>query len=116
MNVYGSLNWKISPNLTLDVSHLISDQRVPNYFGIDKDRWQRRDIRDIRPDAYGYRAFDDPPEHRGDNFSMVKLLYTGENMEILRSHGRGVHMIEAFHSILAGVQVPTSGGQTQACI
>ncbi len=78
MNVYGSLNWKISPNLTLDVSHLISDQRVPNYFGIDKDRWQRRDIRDIRPDAYGYRAFDDPPEHRGDNFSMVKLLYTGK--------------------------------------
>ncbi|MFA6224452.1 MAG: TonB-dependent receptor [Desulfomonilaceae bacterium] len=80
MNVYGSLNWKISPNLTLDVSHLISDQNVPNYFGIDKDRWQRRDIRDIRADAYGYRAFDDPPEHRGDNFSMVKLFYTGENL------------------------------------
>jgi iron complex outermembrane recepter protein len=85
INVYGSLNWKISPNLTLDISHLISDQRVPNYFGIDKDRWQRRDIRDIKPDAYGYTAFDDPPEHRGDNFSMAKLLYTEKrlgNLEI----------------------------------
>ena len=50
MNVYGSLNWKISPNLTLDISHLISDQRVPNYSSIDSARWHRRDTRDIRPD------------------------------------------------------------------
>jgi iron complex outermembrane recepter protein len=96
MNVYGSLNWKISPNLTLDVSHLISDQKVPNYFAIDRDRWQRRDIRDIRADSYGYRAFDDPPENRRDNFSMVKLLYTQErfgNLEITwagRTYDRSV--------------------------
>lgn len=80
MNVYGSLNWKIAPNLTLDISHLISEQRVPNYNAIDQPRWQRRDIRDIRPGYWGQPPFDDPPEHRGDNFSMVKLLYTGENL------------------------------------
>ncbi len=85
MNVYGSLNWRISPNLTLDVSHLISDQRVPNYSAIDQARWQRRDIRDIRPESWGGQTFADPPENRRDNFSMVKLLYTQErlgNLEI----------------------------------
>ncbi len=96
VNVYGSLNWKIWPDLTLDVSHLISDQSVPNYNAIDKDRWQRRDTRDIRPDSYGYRAFEDPPERRGDNLSMVKLLYNKKrlgNLEITwtgRTYDRSV--------------------------
>ena len=80
MNVYGSLNWKISPNLTLDISHLISDQRVPNYSSIDSARWHRRDTRDIRPTYYANRTFDDPPEDRRDNLTMAKLLYTGGHL------------------------------------
>ena len=31
VNVYGDLNWKITPKLTLDISNLISDQRVADY-------------------------------------------------------------------------------------
>ena len=77
VNVYGDLNWKITPKLTLDISNLISDQRVADYNPIPIDRWQRRDIRDISQDPFGYRPFDDPPENRLDNLTLVKLLYDG---------------------------------------
>lgn len=78
MNVHGTLNWKVTPSVTLDVSHLISDQRTGNYNPVDNDRWHRRDTRDIRPGAWGSRPFDDPGEERRDNLTTVKLLYHGD--------------------------------------
>ncbi|MGC8659480.1 MAG: TonB-dependent receptor plug domain-containing protein, partial [Desulfomonilaceae bacterium] len=80
VNAYGDLNWKISPKLTLDISHLMTDERVADYNPIPLDRWQRRDIRDISQDPFGYRPFDDPPENRIDNLTLVKLLYEGDHL------------------------------------
>lgn len=77
VNVYGDLNWKISPKITLDISNLITDERVADYNPIPIDKWQRRDIRNIWQDPFGYRPFDDPPENRIDNLTLVKLLYEG---------------------------------------
>lgn len=76
-NVQGSVNWKITPRLTFDISHLISDQRLGNYEAINKLRWDRRDTRDIQFDVNGSRPFDDFPEERWDNLSILRLLYEG---------------------------------------
>jgi len=84
-NVQGSLNWKITPRLTFDLSCLISDQRLGNYSAIDKARWDRRDIRDIQFDVNGGRPFDDFPEERWDRMTIARLLYEGGvlgNLEI----------------------------------
>ncbi len=84
-NVQGSLNWKITPRLTFDISCLISDQRLGNYSAIDKARWDRRDIRDVQFDIYGGRPFDDFPEERWDKMAIARLLYEGGrlgNLEI----------------------------------
>jgi iron complex outermembrane receptor protein len=76
-NVQGSINWRIIPSLTFDISHLISDQRLGNYSSITEDRWERRDIRDVGFDVYDYRPFDDFPEERWDNVTIAKLHYEG---------------------------------------
>ena len=76
-NVQGSVNWKITPRLTFDISHLISNQRLGSYHAIDQARWERRDTRDIGFDIYGGRPFDDFPEERWDNLTIGKLLYRG---------------------------------------
>ncbi len=77
MNVRGAFNWKILSNLTLDVTHLKSDQRVGNYHAIGKPRWERRDTRDVSFDVNGYPVFDDFPEERWDNLTSTTLLYEG---------------------------------------
>ena len=81
-NVYGSFNWKITPRLTFDLSHLISDQRVGTTGPIDEFRWARRDTRDVGfdPPSWGYmgRPFDDFPEERRDNLTIGKLTYDGD--------------------------------------
>jgi iron complex outermembrane receptor protein len=76
-NVQGSVNWKITPRVTLDISQLISSQRLANYNAIAKDRWDRRDIRSIENDVYGYRPYDDFPEERFDMMTIGKLYYEG---------------------------------------
>jgi len=76
-NVQGSVNWRIIPSLTFDISHLISDQRLGNYAAITREKWERRDIRDIGYDVYDYRPFDDFPEERWDNVTIAKLHYEG---------------------------------------
>jgi iron complex outermembrane receptor protein len=86
-NVQGSLNWKITPRLTFDLSHLISDQRLGNYEAIDKARWDRRDIRDIQFDVNGARPFDDFPEERWDNMTIARLLYEGDMLGKLEITG-----------------------------
>jgi len=98
-NVQGSLNWKITPRLTFDISCLISDQRLGNYSTIDKARWDRRDIRDVQFDIYGGRPFDDFPEERWDLMTIGKLLYQGGalgNLEITatgRTYDRSVRQL-----------------------
>ncbi len=90
-NVQGSLNWKITPRLTFDISYLISDQRMGNYEAIDKSRWDRRDIRDIQFSVDGTRLFDDFPEERWDRMTIAKLLYEGGalgNLEIVATARR----------------------------
>ncbi len=76
-NVHGSLNWKITPRLSLDVSHLISDQRVPNYHAINSAMWERRDTRSILFNTFGGSPFDDFPDERRDSLTIIKLLYEG---------------------------------------
>ncbi len=76
-NVQGNVNWKITPRLTLDVSQLISTQRLGNYNAIPKDKWDIRDIRSIYRDVYGYRPYDDFPEERFDLLTIGKLYYEG---------------------------------------
>ena len=88
-NVQGSLNWKITPRLTFDISCLISDQRLGNYSAIDKSRWDRRDIRDIQFDVYGTRPFDDFPEERWDQMTIARLLYEGGLLGNLEITGTG---------------------------
>jgi iron complex outermembrane receptor protein len=77
INVRASFNWKILSNLTLDVTHLKSDQRLGNYHTIAKERWDRRDTRDVSYDVNGNRVFDDFPEERWDNLTALTLLYEG---------------------------------------
>jgi len=76
-NVQGSLNWRITPRLTFDISHLISDQRLGSSEAIDKARWESRDTRSISLDAFGLRPFDNFSEERRDNMTIAKLHYTG---------------------------------------
>jgi iron complex outermembrane recepter protein len=100
-NVQGSVNWKITPAVTLDVSHLISDQRLGNYHSVDKDRWERRDIRDLRFDAYGGRVFDDPPEERWDRMTIARLLYDGRNMGTLEIVGTCRYYDRSFRNLFS---------------
>jgi iron complex outermembrane recepter protein len=88
-NVQGSLNWKITPRLTFDLSCLISDQRLGNYSAIDKAKWDRRDIRDIQFDVNGGRPFDDFPEERWDRMTIARLLYEGGLLGNLEITGTG---------------------------
>ncbi|MDQ1240703.1 MAG: hypothetical protein QG577_2889, partial [Thermodesulfobacteriota bacterium] len=76
-NVQGSINWKIMPRLTLDISQLISSQRVANVNAIAQDKWERRDIRSVERDVYGYPPYDDFPEERLDMLTIGKLYYDG---------------------------------------
>lgn len=76
-NIQGSINWKITPRLTLDISQLISSQRLGNVNAIAQDKWERRDIRSIERDVYGYPSYDDFPEERFDMLTIGKLYYEG---------------------------------------
>ena len=90
-NVQGSVNWKITPRLTLDISQLISSQRLGNYNAIPKDKWDSRDIRSIYNDVYGSRPYDDFPEERFDMMTIGKLYYEGGQLgklDITATHRR----------------------------
>ncbi len=76
-NVRGSLNWKITPRLTLDLTHLISDQRTGRVTAIPAARWFSRDTREIGYDEFGNPAFDSFPEERWDNLTIGTLSYEG---------------------------------------
>jgi len=107
-NVQGSLNWRITPRLTFDISHLISNQKLGNYDAIQKDRWESRDTRSISFDVYGYRPFDDFSEARWDNMTIGKLYYSGGalgNLDVTataRRYDRSTPFI--FTSTVAGDQ------------
>jgi len=83
-NFTGSLNWKITPRLTLDVMLTKSDQRAPLSDYIQRLQWETRDLRDFQRQ----QSYDNGPDESWDTVSIGKLLYEGErfgNLEIIGS-------------------------------
>lgn len=93
-NFSGSLNWKITPRLTFDVSQLLSDQRTANGSYILRGPWERRDTRDVRVvESFGSQystAFDGPFE-TWDALTIGRLIYDGDwlgQLELIASYRR----------------------------
>ena len=101
-NFSGSLDWKITPRLTFDVSQLISDQRNANGTYVLPGRWDRRDIRNIRvTDSYGlmYSPAWDGPTETWDAFTIGRLIYDGDRfgeLELIASYRRQYRRIHGY--------------------
>ena len=98
-NVIGNFNWKITPKITFDITHLISFIRVPTIGqGITYDMWDRRDLRDI-PESYGAKPWLDPGDQRYDNLTIAKLTYDGGpigKIELRGSHRKYDRDVQTF--------------------
>jgi len=94
-NVQGSINWKITPNLTLEISQLLSDRRSGNATYVQQPQWGRRDTRDVAMFDYGWEYLYSPvwdgPTELWDAVTIVSLLYSGDrlgNFEAIYSYRR----------------------------
>ncbi len=94
-NVQGSLNWKITPNLTFEISQLISDRRNGNATYVKAPEWERRDTRDVAIFDWGYGYYGSPvwdgPTEMWDAVTIGRLLYSGNrlgNLEAIYSYRR----------------------------
>ncbi|AFM28041.1 TonB-dependent receptor [Desulfomonile tiedjei] len=77
-SVMASLNWKITPRLTLDGTYLFTKQRNPTASNVSKDIFDRGDIRYV---AKGYA--DGPANDVWDTFTILRLLYDGGSLGTL---------------------------------
>lgn len=94
-NVQGSINWKITPRLTIEFSQLLSDSRAAYAGMIDRAKWERRDTRNVE----AYFGVDGPYE-RWDSISIARLFYDGGrlgNFEIIGSYYRGDLKIDMWY-------------------
>jgi iron complex outermembrane recepter protein len=94
-NVQGSINWKITPNLTLEVSQLVSDRRSGNATYVKRPEWERRDTRDVAIFDYGsgmrLSPVWDGPTELWDAVTIGRLLYNSDrlgNFEAIYSYRR----------------------------
>ncbi len=94
-NVQGSINWKITPNLTFEVSQLLSDRRNGNATYVQRAEWERRDTRDVAIFDYGfgyvYSPVWDGPTELWDAVTIGRLLYSSDrlgNFEAIYSYRR----------------------------
>ncbi|AFM28040.1 outer membrane receptor protein [Desulfomonile tiedjei DSM 6799] len=71
-NVIPSLNWKITPRLTFDVTYVYSKERMAAPDDVRLDRWDRRDTRDVSKG----RA-DGGADERVDKNVLLNLYYDG---------------------------------------
>ena len=97
-NVTGSINWKITPRLTLDVEQLISDQRIANATYVYPERWEQRNTRDIRT-SYGYSPAFDGPTEVWDALTVGRLIYDGDRLgqlELIGSYRRDFKRLNAY--------------------
>lgn len=75
-----TLNWKITPRLTCDVTYVFSRERMAAPDDVKLDRWERRDTRDVSKG----RA-DGGADERWDRIALLSLYYDGDilgNLEI----------------------------------
>jgi iron complex outermembrane recepter protein len=94
-NVQGSINWKITPNLTFEISQLLSDRRNGNATYVQQPQWGRRDTRDVAVFDYGFGMRLSPvwdgPTELWDAVTIGRLLYSGDrlgNFEAIYSYRR----------------------------
>ena len=94
-NVQGSINWKITPNLTVEISQLLSDRRLGNATYVKRPEWESRDTRDVGILDYGFGMRISPvwdgPTELWDAFTIGRLLYSGDllgNFEAVYSYRR----------------------------
>ena len=94
-NLQGSINWKITPRLTVEFSQLLSDSRAAYGGMIDRAAWERRDTRNVMSN-FG----PDGPYERWDSVSIGRLIYDGDrlgNFEIIGSYYRGDLKIDMWY-------------------
>jgi len=72
-NVSGSVNWKVTPSVTLDLMFTRTDSRVPYPDWIPRTKWEQRDLRDFQRAT----RYDNGPDERWDNVSILRLFYEG---------------------------------------
>lgn len=89
-NIQGSLNWKITPNLTFEISQLLSESRIGYGGSILRPEWERRDIRNVAVSGSGAATYSpawDGPIERGDSVTIARLLYEGGKLGTLEVIG-----------------------------
>lgn len=72
LNVIANVNWKITPRLTFDMTHMYTKQRLHNPNFITLAQWDRRDIRDVDESRTN-----GGPEERWDTVTIGQLIYSG---------------------------------------
>ena len=82
-NFTGAFNWKLNSSLSFDIMTTKSDQRVATNDYIERNRWERRDIRNISQQRY----YDNGPDERNDTVTIAKLLYEGGRIGRLETIG-----------------------------
>ena len=94
-NVQGSINWKITPELTFEISQLLSDRRNGNATYVQRPEWKRGDTRDVAIFDYGFGMRLSPvwdgPTELWDAITIARLMYSGDlagNFEAIYSYRR----------------------------
>ncbi len=85
MNVSGSINWKMTPWLTLDITNHTSDTRKVQGDRLPWAEYQRGDIRDIG--ASTLNLYDDGPDEGWDSMWIGKMQFQRGNLGTLELLG-----------------------------
>jgi iron complex outermembrane recepter protein len=110
-NVIASLNWKITPRLTFDVSNIWTKQRLANSPFITLEELERRDTREVRSwrstGASAMDRVDCGADERWDSITTAQLLYDGGrfgNISVIGS--QRIYLIRNMTSMLAASSGP----------
>ncbi|MGO9571133.1 MAG: TonB-dependent receptor [Desulfomonilaceae bacterium] len=114
-NCITSLNWKITPRLTLDVSNIWTQQRMVNSPFVTLEEFRRRDTREVRSWQGSSGSFapamdrvDCGPEERKDSVTSVQLLYDGGRFGTLSVIGsQRIYLDKNLTSMLAASSGPS---------
>jgi iron complex outermembrane receptor protein len=91
VNVQGSVNWKITPDLTFEISQLWADSRTGYGGKVYRDQWERRDTRDVAvlDTGSGKRSSTawDGPSERWDSVTIARLFYDGGKLGTFEAIG-----------------------------